>query len=87
MKTITNAIWINPEQTAMRVDIDGVTHHGVTLESRFWKYIVDVEIADFVEPISSPTPSFRQDVIDALTGTPSEQAAAKSRLKKMKLDG
>ncbi len=47
----------------------------------------DPEVLAFFTPPVNVMDTFNNDVIYALTGTPAEQASAKSRLQRMKLDG
>ncbi len=60
--------------------------HGIHPEHRLWRKVMasGVAIADYEAPVIDTTPSFRDDLIDALTGTLAEQTSAKARLKARK---
>lgn len=86
--SIENAKYTNESHTEMQAVIrtgEELTH-GIHPDHRLWRKVMGsgVAIANYEAPVVDNTPSFRDDLIDALTGTPAEQALAKARLKSRK---
>ncbi len=81
---ITNAKYTNEDETMMEATFNNEEPtFGIHTGHRLWRKIISarVPIADYEAPVVIKEPSFRSDLIDAITGTPAEQTEAKTRLR------